>query len=68
MNRNRPSLHVHLAVLFVFAAGREKKLLSQVSVGATIYATPVAANGVLYVASQQYLWAVRQPSAAEGKP
>jgi outer membrane protein assembly factor BamB len=45
--------------LFVLAAGKEKKVLSQVNVGATIDATPVAANGTLYVASRSgWLWAV----------
>ena len=33
--------------LFVLTAGKEKKVLSQVNVGATIYATPVVANGTL---------------------
>jgi outer membrane protein assembly factor BamB len=48
--------------LFVLAAGREKKVLSQISVGATIYATPVAANGTLYIASQGgWLWAAAFP-------
>jgi outer membrane protein assembly factor BamB len=47
--------------LFVLAAGKVKKVLSQVSVGATLYATPVVANGTLYVASKGgWLWAVSQ--------
>lgn len=47
--------------LTVLAAGKEKKILSQVSLGAPIYATPVVANGVLYVASRAgWLWAVGQ--------
>ena len=44
---------------FVMAAGKEVKVLSRVSLGAPLYTTPVVANGVLYVASQQYLWAVQ---------
>ena len=45
--------------LFVLAAGREKKILSQIAVGATIHASPVAANGTLYIASKAgWLWAV----------
>jgi outer membrane protein assembly factor BamB len=47
--------------MFVFATGKEKKLLSQVNVGATIYASPVVANGTLYIASKAgWLWAVSQ--------
>jgi len=43
---------------FVLAAGRELNVLSEIRLGAPAYSTPVAANGVLYVASQRYLWAV----------
>ena len=52
--------------LTVLAAGKEKKILSQINVGATIYATPVVANGTLYIASRAgWLWAVRQDVAAK---
>jgi outer membrane protein assembly factor BamB len=45
--------------LFVLAAGPEKRLLSQINLGATLYATPVAANGTLYLATKGgWLWAV----------
>jgi outer membrane protein assembly factor BamB len=44
---------------FVMAAGKEAKVLSRVGLGSAVYTTPIAANGVLYVASQQYLWAVQ---------
>jgi outer membrane protein assembly factor BamB len=50
--------------LYVFATGRVKRLLSHVSVGATLDATPVVANGDLYIASRAgWLWAVRQEAA-----
>jgi len=42
-----------------FAHGREAKLLSKVRLGAPIYSTPIAANGMLYVASNRYLWALK---------
>ncbi len=45
----------------VMAAGKEAKVLSRVQLGSAMYTTPVAANGVLYVASQQYLWALQAP-------
>jgi outer membrane protein assembly factor BamB len=46
--------------LDILAAGRTMKLLSQISLGAPSWSTPVAANGTLYVASKKYLWAVRR--------
>jgi outer membrane protein assembly factor BamB len=44
--------------LTVLAAGREKKVISTTNLGSAIYSTPVAANGVLFVASQTHLYAV----------
>ncbi len=46
--------------LVTLAAGREKKLLSEVTLGSSAYSTPVAANGTLFVCSQSYLWAVQK--------
>jgi hypothetical protein len=42
------------------AAGREKKVLATVELDSAISATPVAANGVLYIATHQTLYAVRK--------
>jgi outer membrane protein assembly factor BamB len=42
------------------AAGLRPKLLSKIRLGASVDCSPVVANGVLYVASQRYLWAVEQ--------
>jgi outer membrane protein assembly factor BamB len=51
--------------LMVLAVGEEKKVLSQINIGA-IYATPVAANGTLYAATRTgWLWAVSQGSPAK---
>jgi outer membrane protein assembly factor BamB len=47
--------------LVVLAAAKEKKLLSETYFGVPIYSTPVAANGVLYVATQTHLYALAQP-------
>ena len=46
--------------LWVLAAGREKKVLSQITLGAPMYATPVAVDDTLYINSRNYLWAVRK--------
>ena len=46
--------------LWVLAAGPEPKVLAKVALGSAIYTTPVAANGVLYVAACRYLFAFAQ--------
>jgi outer membrane protein assembly factor BamB len=51
---------------FIMAAGKEAKLLDEIHLGSPIYSTPIVANGVLYVASQQYLWAVEQQKQRTG--
>jgi len=43
--------------LFVFAASKQKKLLSVTNLGGPIYSTPVVANGILYVHSNTHLFA-----------
>jgi outer membrane protein assembly factor BamB len=45
---------------YVFAASREKKVLSTVELGQPISSTACAANGVLYVATMNHLYAARQ--------
>ncbi len=46
--------------LWVLAAGREKKVLGEVRLDSPIHASPVAANGRLYIATEKYLYAVEQ--------
>ena len=48
-------------ILTVLAATREKKLISQVRLGAPMHATPIAANGVLYIPFHTYLYALQAP-------
>jgi outer membrane protein assembly factor BamB len=43
---------------WVLAAGKEKKVISQIRMRDKIHATPTAANGVLYVATNRHLYAV----------
>jgi outer membrane protein assembly factor BamB len=42
----------------VLAAGKERKVLGTYSFSAPIYSSAVAANGVLYVATQTHLYAI----------
>jgi outer membrane protein assembly factor BamB len=44
----------------VAAAKREKRILDEVRFDGPVYATPVAANGVLYLASQRTLYAFQR--------
>jgi len=45
--------------LDILAAGKTMQLLSQISLGAPSWSTPVVANETLYVASKKCLWAVQ---------
>jgi len=41
----------------VLEAAKEKKLLGEMSMGSSVYATPVPANGVLFIMNRNQLWA-----------
>jgi len=45
-------------ILWVLAAGRELKVINRIHMPNAIHATPTAANGVLYVATDRHLYAV----------
>ena len=51
--------------LWVLKAGRQKTVLSTVPMRSPIYTTPAAANGVLYVATHRYLYALAKPGPEE---
>lgn len=46
----------------VMAAAKEKKLLFETNLGAPVYATPIVANGVLYIQSNSHLYAIHDNS------
>ena len=48
---------------WVLAAGREKRVLAQVDLDSPMSSTPVAANGVLYVATFKQLYALKKDAA-----
>ena len=45
-------------VFWVLAAGKELKVVNRIRMNNRIHATPTAANGVLYVATDRHLYAV----------
>ena len=46
--------------LAVFQAGRSKEVLSETNFGNTVYSTPVAVNGTLYVMTRSHLYAIAE--------
>ncbi len=57
---------------WVLAAGKQKRVLSSVRLDSAIHASPVAANGTLYVATMTRLYAIQEgksftPSSGENK-
>ena len=53
--------------LWIFAAGRQKRVLSQIQLGSPIWTTPTAAGRTIYVASQRYLWAIEESHSHAAK-
>jgi outer membrane protein assembly factor BamB len=45
----------------ILEAGKEKKLISEVNMGSSVYVTPVAANGMLFLANRNQLFAIANP-------
>ena len=54
-------------VMTVFKQGREKQLLSEINMGSSLYTTPVAANGVLFVNNRERLYAIQQGAQSDPK-
>ncbi len=52
--------------LLVFAVGREKRVIATCDLRNSVYTTPVAANGVLYVTNRQRLFALK--TGAQSNP
>ncbi len=53
---------------YVFAASREKKILSTVELGSPVSATATAANGGLYIATMTHLYAVQKGAQLADSP
>jgi outer membrane protein assembly factor BamB len=44
----------------ILKAGKEKKLIGEMNMGSSVYSTPVPANGVLFIANRNQLWALAE--------
>jgi outer membrane protein assembly factor BamB len=53
--------------LMIFRAGKEKKIIGKINMGGSVYTTPVAANGVLYVTTREKLYAIQQGVSCDPK-
>lgn len=53
--------------LVVFQAGPQKKVLNTIKMGGSIYTTPVAANGVLFVTTREKLYAIATGATCDPK-
>ncbi len=49
----------------VLKAGKKKEVLSEVNMGNSVYSTPVAKDGVLYVMTRSKLWAIQEGAKLE---
>ena len=51
----------------VLRAGKETEELAEMNMGASVYTTPVAMDGVLYVLSRNALFAIQEGAAGSGE-
>jgi outer membrane protein assembly factor BamB len=51
--------------IVVFQEGREKKLLLETNMDNSIYTTPVAANGVLYITNRRTVFAIAEGASSD---
>ena len=49
----------------IFKAGRQKAIINKVSMGSSVYTTPIAANGVLFIANKERLYAIQEGAACD---
>ena len=46
--------------IVVLKAGKEKKLISEMNMGSSVYSTPVPANGAMFIANRNQLFAIAE--------
>ncbi|MBL8881250.1 MAG: PQQ-like beta-propeller repeat protein, partial [Phycisphaerales bacterium] len=53
-------------IVHILKEGKEMKVIAKNDMGSSVYTTPVAANGVLFVNNRRMLYAIK--TGAESKP
>ena len=51
----------------IMAEGKEKKVITEINMGSSVYSTPVPANGVLFISNRNQLYALSE-APATAKP
>ena len=46
--------------IVVMEASKEKKLIGEINMGSSVYATPVPAHGTLFMTNRNQLWALAE--------
>lgn len=54
-------------IVHVFKHGPKREVLAEVDMGGSVYTTPVAANGVLFVTNRERLYAIQQGAKSDPK-
>jgi outer membrane protein assembly factor BamB len=52
----------------ILAEGKTKKVISEINMGSSVYSTAVPANGVLYIANRNQLFAIKEGAGAPAAP
>jgi hypothetical protein len=52
----------------VLAAGPQKKQIAEMNMGSSVYCTPVIANGTLFIANRNQLYAIADGAGGSAAP
>jgi outer membrane protein assembly factor BamB len=52
----------------ILQAGKTKKVISEINMGSSVYSTPVPANGALYIANRNQLYALKEGATGGAPP
>jgi outer membrane protein assembly factor BamB len=49
----------------IIKLGKELEVVGEINMGSAVYSTPIVSNGVLYITSKSYLFAIGDAAATE---